>query len=602
MMKRNQQANSGTWQAVGSAQLATICGLLLAAASNAWADDHADARFKGTGKADPVRITNVAVRLSGSAGAADVTFDLAWDHSWRAAWDVAPREHGGKGPLRLESWDAAWVFVKFRKPGADRSSHAMLSMSKADHRVPAGAALDVGLTDDGTRGVGAFVYRKAAGHGPNDFRGVTLRWLHAAVDPAAVELKVYALEMVYVPQCAFWAGDGSTDHVAAQFSAGCSANPFRVESERALTLGGETAQTLNNRDAAGVNPSWTDDFNSDQPRTLPAEFPKGYKAFYCMRHEITQQQYVDFLNTLCYAGQCQRTERQGKDRKDLKGPEAPVGTLVMFPLGSEGHQSGHYRNAIKIAVSGVADVSEPVVIQRGSFVASSTIVKPGKPAVYETDAPHVACNFIRHDDDAAFAAWAGLRPMTELEYEKACRGPLRPVPNEYAWGTDRIAGMDAKGGHYALQNAGKPDETVTWEGDGGPDATHGNAPFMRTNEKLGGPLRVGIFATPDSDRVRAGASYWGILDLTGNVLERPVPVGNLAGRAFVGNHGEGGASPWTEIHFLFGHRGGAVGWGGTEGFRTSNRQFALLSGLYGGSRFLAEGFRCVRTAPGAKSE
>ena len=30
----------------------------------------------------------------------------------------------------------------------------------------------------------------------------------------------------------------------------------------------------------------------------------------------------------------------------------------------------------------------------------------------------------------AFAAWAGLRPMTELEFEKACRGPLEPVPNE----------------------------------------------------------------------------------------------------------------------------------------------------------------------------
>ena len=207
------------------------------------------------------------------------------------------------------------------------------------------------------------------------------------MDPAAVELKVFAWQMVYVPQCAFWAGDGSTDHVAAQFSAGDSAHPFRVESERALTLGGETAETLNNRDAAGMDPSCTDDFNSDLPRTLSAEFPKGYQAFYCMRHEITQQQYVDFLNTLSYAGQCQRTERQGKDNKDLKGPEAPAGTLVMNLSDSEGHQSGQYRNGIKIAVSGVAEVSEPVVIRRGSFVASGNVVKPGKPAVYATDAP-----------------------------------------------------------------------------------------------------------------------------------------------------------------------------------------------------------------------
>lgn len=597
----SKQTKNGMRQAGGFAQLAMICGLLLGAASGALADDHADARFRGTGKADPIRIENVRRSDGPAAGQSSITLDLAWDHSWRAAWEVGEQQHGGKSALKLESWDAAWVFVKFRSPDAARCSHAILSTNKADHRVPAGAALDVGLTDDGTRGVGVFVYRKTAGHDPNDFKGVALRWLHGAVDPAAVELKVFALEMVYVPQCAFWAGDGSMDHVAGQFSAGYSANPFRVESERVLTLGGETAEMLNNRDAAGMFLSACDDFNSDLPRTLAAEFPKGYKAFYCMRHEITQQQYVDFLNTLSYAGQCRRTERQGKDNKDLKGPETPAGTLVMRPFGSEGTISGQYRNGIRIAVPGVAEVSEPVVIRRESFVASGSMVKPGKPAVYETDAPHVACNFLRHDDGAAFAAWAGLRPMTELEYEKACRGPLRPVPNEYAWGTDRIAGMESKSGHYALQNAGKPDETVTWEGVGGPDATHGNSPFMGTNEKLGGPLRVGIFATPTSDRASSGASYWGILDLTGNVVERAVSVGKPAGRTFSGNHGDGGDSPWADL--FFGMRGGGygggshyIGWGGNEIFRTSNRFAASVPGLYGGSRHFTLGFRCVRTA------
>jgi formylglycine-generating enzyme required for sulfatase activity len=514
---------------------------------------------------------------------------------------VEEKQTGGKDTLKLESWDAAWVFVKFRKPGADGWSHAMLSTNPADHRSPAGAALEVGLTDDGKRAVGLFVYRKAAGHGPNEFKGVALRWLNGADKPNAADLNVFALQMVYVPQCPFWVGDGSTDHVTGQFSAGYSPRPFRVESERALTLGGEAAETLNNRDAAGMFLSAWDDFNSDLPRTLPAEFPKGYKAFYCMRHEITQQQYVDFLNTLSYAGQCRRTERQGKDRNDLKGPEAPAGALVMRPFGAEGHIAGQYRNGIKIAVSGVAEVSEPVVIRRESFVASGDVVKPGKPAVYETDVPHVACNFLRHDDGAAFAAWAGQRPMTELELEKACRGPLKPVPNEYAWGTNRIAGMETKSGHYVLRNVGKPDEAVVWEGDHGPDATHGNAPCMGTNEKLGGPLRVGVFATPTSDRVSSGASYWGILDLTGNVMERPVAVGRPAGRAFLGNHGDGGDFPWADL--FFGLRGGGygggshyMGWGGNNLFRTSNRYVASLPWLYGGDRHFILGFRCVRTA------
>jgi len=580
------QAKKARIGRTGTGRLLAMLAMLTSALS-VLADDHADARFKGTGKADPVRISNVAVKPSGSSGAADVTFDLAWDHSWRAAWEVDEKQHGGTGPLRLESWDAAWVFVKFHKPGADGWSHVMLSTNQPDHRAPAGAALDVGLTDDGKRGVGAFVYRKAAGHGPNDFKGVTLRWLHGAADPAAVDLKVFALQMVYVPQCAFWVGDGSTNHVTGQFSAGYSAHPFRVESEGALRLGGETPETLNNRDGAGVNPSWTDDFNSDLPRTLPAEFPKGYEAFYCMRHEITQQQYVDFLNTLSYAEQCQRSGRQ---------VDAPPGTLGVRPT----HEMGVGRNGIKIAASGVAGGSEQVVIQRGAFVASGSIIKPGKPAAYAADAPHVACNFISHVDGSAYASWAGLRPMTELEFEKACRGPLKPVPNEYAWGTDRIAGMDAKNGAYRLQNAGQPDETMTWEGDAGPDATRGNAALwgigVESKLEFAGPLRVGIFGAPTSDRVSSGASYWGVLDLSGNVAERAMSVGIPAGRAFAGTHGDGGgAFPWKDAGF--GVRGGGYPHGGSllpERFRTSDRSFGAWP--HHDARAYAQGFRCVRTA------
>ena len=102
----------------------------------------------------------------------------------------------------------------------------------------------------------------------------------AAFDPATAEVKVLALEMVYVPQGAFWLGDGTTNGVAGQFTAGLGSAPFRIESEQAIKLGGDTADYLNNHDAVGMDSGNMDDFNSDQPAILPAAFPKGYAAFY----------------------------------------------------------------------------------------------------------------------------------------------------------------------------------------------------------------------------------------------------------------------------------------------------------------------------------
>ncbi len=58
---------------------------------------------------------------------------------------------------------------------------------------------------------------------------------------------------------------------------------------------------------------------------------------------------------------------------------------------------------------------------------------------------------------------------------------------------------------------------------------------------IGGPVRVGIFAANglNSGRVSAGASYWGIMELSGNLWERPVTIGNATGRAFTGKNGDG---------------------------------------------------------------
>ena len=546
------------------------CGLALllgATGTLAGADreNDPDARFRGTGRADPIRIANVRRANGPVAGQSAITFDLAWDHSWRAAWEVAARQHGGIGALKLESWDAAWVFAKYRKPGDDVWSHATLSTDVTDHAVAAGAKLDVGSSDDGKRGLGVFVYRATAGSGASDYKGVTLRWLHKAdgVDrPGAVDLKVFAIQMVYVPQCAFWVGDATTKStpgqfpvgdsdlkrqhhgyvhlVTGQFSAGDTVEPFRIESEKALTLGGQSRKNLGNREGLGM--LRPDDFTSFVTRTLPARFPKGYAAFYCMKHEVTRGEYAAFLNTLSFEEQGRLT---AKGNPKCKRPDSPTGTLVYAPDDLRG---------IKIASPGK---------------------NPATPAVYGTDAPDLPCNYLTWNEGLQYANWAGLRLMTELEYEKACRGPLKPLPNEYAWGTDRI--VDA------------------------------NAP------------------TPASGRITAGASYWGILGLSSDPGERAVTVGNRFGRRFAGTHGDGTLAPparaeelrdkpvagWHGLSIVgIGHRGGARFGGGiiskmdqvyenlrlrtSDRFRATCEHPSLL--FHPRQQYCTSGFRFVRTA------
>jgi len=101
-----------------------------------------------------------------------------------------------------------------------------------------------------------------------------------------------------------------------------------------------------------------------------------------------------------------------------------------------------------------------------------------------------------------------------------------------------------------------------------------------------GPLRTGFGANQNSNRLEAGASYWGIMEMSGNLWEQCVSTSE-EGSKFEGNHGDGeiqigmsNVSSWPGKGAGSGFRGG--GWNSgisLNDFRdlaTSDRYFAFF--------------------------
>ncbi len=503
--------------------------------------------------ANNVQITRAVIaEQNKDTGVSAIEFDVNWENSWRTS---NLNDHG------VENWDAVWVFAKYRHRedfgGDGLWKHVWLN--ETGHVSPQGAVLEVGLVDHRSPydpadnpGVGAFVYRDAEGSGDFSAEGVTLSWNHAAnglTGSENLDLQVFAIEMVYITSGSFYLGSGGSE--ASRFKDGGSNNPFLLASEGALTMGSGDGELW----AAG----WT------SGNVIPADFPKGYAAFYCMKYSVSQQQYVDFLNTLTYAQQEKRT---------LTSPSSP-GYIT-------GEDDIYARNAI-------------IVEQAGA--------EGDLPATYSTANPYVPASYLSWADGLAYSDWAGLRVMSELEYEKASRGFADPVPNEYAWGTAEAHPNDNR---YDLENFGDIDEAVT-----NPTESNSIGNVWTFDTRLpgmygGGPARVGIFADEHTNRVEAGASYFGVMDLSGQVIEQVVyPIRN-APRAYTGLHGDGYLDDngdanvpfWFDTDGTFDNRG-AGRRGGSHNFNTPLTRVSRRDGnndwLTNAARNRNTGFRAVRS-------
>ena len=128
------------------------------------------------------------------------------------------------------------------------------------------------------------------------------------------------------------------------------------------------------------------------------------------------------------------------------------------------------------------------------------------------DALTCAAQNLSWADLSAYLAWACLAPMTELQFEKAVRGTLPLNPGEYVWGDQNLNSVSTA----TLQFTGNYQMYST----------------LSTTTSLGlcnygnssGVYRAGMLARSNTSRSQAGATYYGVMEMAGNVWEQVVGV------------------------------------------------------------------------------
>ncbi|WP_251620850.1 glycine-rich protein [Odoribacter lunatus] len=461
------------------------------------------------------------IRVDGKTRVIDFSGDTAvievylrWDNSWRDDFN----------------WDAAWVFFKYKKRGLENPwQHAYLGssghvLSRAAGNEDGGYAYMVGTNSSKVNGL--YVMREGISEGnvsvrlqakwPLEGTGLTRSDFGEALNE--IYVAVHAIEMVYVPYGAYYLGDAYSN------------KSFVVGGTEAVVIDTEAAMTLSAKDGMS-NVS------------LSASYPKGYAGFYIMKYEISQEQYAEFLNSLTLAQQKARVENN--DFANMKRGDYVFGDL----------HTPSCRNGIVFIEQ--RQPNTPAVFGNN--------LNPSNDLFSTDDGQTLACNYMSIEDMIAYCSWSGLRPMSELEYEKACRRfyPQEPDEGEYAWNTNN--GINRISFLSDLNYRGEQREQAL---------SYLKNVNSGTANSINGPVRCGLFATSATNQTQAGATYWAVMEMSGNLKELCANVNytNLNG----GSCGTGvyNASLWDKTASRYGVRGGGFN-SADELLRTSDRTEAM---------------------------
>lgn len=278
--------------------------------------------------------------------------------------------------------------------------------------------------------------------------------------------------------------------------------------------GGVGGSTYNNY---GGGSQVTVSATTNVPTGASTGWPNGYSAFYIAKYEVSQGQYSDFLNML---------------------PDATA--------------SGLY--------SATTTYGYTITYTAGSAYGSR----------YAASSGDRGNNFMSWTDATTYASWCGMRPMTEMEFEKAARSG-GTTAYTYPWGNATPT-------------------TTTYTVDSG---TH--TKYYANYNNAGGakPINVGWYLSGDVVRTneQTGASPYGVTDMGGNDWEHLINCADTTTPA----NGDGTTTvpaSWPAASSGKGIRGGD--WADTSAYlRVSDRYNA---GWASTDRNSSVGFRPARTA------
>ena len=283
------------------------------------------------------------------------------------------------------------MFIKYRiKSGGSDTSWHPVYLANDGHSAPDGISIDVGASpvDGGARSVnvGAFIYRSTPGSGDLKLNKVRLRWNYTAHVPT----DQIDLSVHAVEMVYIPQGSFYLG------SGGGWGHFFQYtdgkQNESPFLISTELSDITVGTNKGDLYYLNENSLHGDQIGTIPKEFLKGYAAFYCMKYDILQRKYRKFLNEL--------TPRQADTR---------------FP-----GNTGADRQPVESWANG------------------------------DNASPDSAANWLSWADVAAYADWAGLRPMTEFEFEKAFRVPttedggiktVSAVAGESYYGVPKLGGI-----------------------------------------------------------------------------------------------------------------------------------------------------------------